>query len=191
MKRLIHRKGTPGFSEDVGRVLAGFIYSNARQTSRNLHDGRDHEAVNDIADKTQGELRDQAMKLADYVNNPVEEAHALRGLLFAQYLGGNDRLGAGEHDAAVPGDDAVPVAVGRHREGRCQPDEGALKVAWAKTTGDAKLDAALKRRWRRASWRRRRCTSSWRRRTGKGGAEGGRRHEVGDAAAKANNALSR
>jgi hypothetical protein len=36
MKRLIQRKGIDGFSEDAGRVLAGFVYSNARQVSTNL-----------------------------------------------------------------------------------------------------------------------------------------------------------
>ncbi|MEI6601190.1 MAG: PLxRFG domain-containing protein, partial [Comamonadaceae bacterium] len=39
MKRLIHRKGTAGYSDDMGRVLAAFVYSNARQTSAALHMG--------------------------------------------------------------------------------------------------------------------------------------------------------
>jgi len=34
-------------------------------------------------------LRDQATRLIDYVKTPQEEAQALRGLLFAQYLGGS------------------------------------------------------------------------------------------------------
>jgi hypothetical protein len=103
-------------------VLAGFIYSNSRQTSRNLHDGEITEVLNDMrADKTHGELFDQAVKLATYVRNPVEEAHELRGLLFAQYIGGSIASAMVNMTAAVPSHDAVPVAVGR-REGRCQPD---------------------------------------------------------------------
>lgn len=46
------------------------------------------EALNAIP-KAQGELKDAAIRLADYVKNPREEAQAVRGLLFAQYLGGS------------------------------------------------------------------------------------------------------
>lgn len=48
MRRLIHRQGIAGYSEDVGRVLASFIYSNARQTSAGLHMGELGEAVTAI-----------------------------------------------------------------------------------------------------------------------------------------------
>lgn len=88
MKRLIERKGIAGFSEDPARVLAGFIYSNARQTSSAIHQGDILESVNDIPQQ-QGELKDAAVKLANYVNNPVEEAAGFRGLLFTQYIGGS------------------------------------------------------------------------------------------------------
>ena len=88
MKRLIHRKGIAGYSEDVGRTLAAFVYSNARQTAAGLHMGEMGEAVNDIP-KVEGELKDAAIELTEYVKNPREEAQALRGLMFAQYLGGS------------------------------------------------------------------------------------------------------
>ena len=88
MRRLIHRKGIAGFSDDVGRVLAAFVYSNARQTAAGLHMGDLGEAVTAIP-KEQGELKDAAVRLAEYVKNPQEEAQAVRGLLFAQYLGGS------------------------------------------------------------------------------------------------------
>ncbi|WP_155496420.1 PLxRFG domain-containing protein, partial [Comamonas testosteroni] len=39
LKRMIHRKGTSGFSEDVGRVVANFVYSNARQAAAGLNVG--------------------------------------------------------------------------------------------------------------------------------------------------------
>jgi N12 class adenine-specific DNA methylase/tRNA1(Val) A37 N6-methylase TrmN6 len=90
MKRLIHRKGIAGFSEDVGRVLAGFVYSNARQTSAALHMGDVDHATRDVTEAhPQGQLADLAVELRDYVKNPQEEAQAVRGLLFAQYLGGS------------------------------------------------------------------------------------------------------
>lgn len=88
LKRLIHRKGVDGYSEDVGRVLASFVYSNARQTAAALHIGDMGEAIAAIP-KGDGELKDAAIELGKYVKEPREEAHALRGLLFAQYLGGS------------------------------------------------------------------------------------------------------
>lgn len=88
MRRLIHRQGIAGYSEDVGRVLASFIYSNSRQTSAGLHMGELGEAITAIP-KQQGELKDAAIQLSEYVKNPQEEAQAVRGLLFAQYLGGS------------------------------------------------------------------------------------------------------
>jgi hypothetical protein len=88
MKRLIQRKGISGFSEDATRVLAGFVYSNARQSSSNMHTGEIANSVNDIP-QGQGEIKDAAMKLMNYVQNPQEEAQAVRGLLFAQYIGGS------------------------------------------------------------------------------------------------------
>jgi hypothetical protein len=46
------------------------------------------EAVENIP-KNKGDVRDEATKLVKYVQDPVEEAHKIRGLLFAQYIGGN------------------------------------------------------------------------------------------------------
>lgn len=88
MKRLIHRKGTAGFSEDAGRVLAGFLTSNARRTAGNLNLKATTAAVEAIP-KEQGELKGYAAELLQYTTNPVEEAAAVRGMLFFQYLGGS------------------------------------------------------------------------------------------------------
>lgn len=88
MKRMIHRKGITGYHEDAGRVLAAFVYSNARQTAAALHMGEITQSVSDIP-QGEGQLKDAAVRLRDYVQNPKEEAQAMRGLLFAQYLGGS------------------------------------------------------------------------------------------------------
>ncbi len=88
LKRLIHRKGIDGYSEDVGRVLASFVYSNARLGSGGLNAGTMESAVEAIP-KEMGELRDVAMGLRSYIQDPQEEGQAVRGLLFAQYLGGS------------------------------------------------------------------------------------------------------
>lgn len=88
LKRLIQRKGIEGYSEDVGRVVANFIYSNARQGAAGLNAGTMDRAINDIP-KEQGELKDLAMGLRSYIRDPQEEGQAVRGMLFAQYLGGS------------------------------------------------------------------------------------------------------
>jgi len=88
LKRLIHRKGIAGYSEDVGRVLASFVYSNARQAAGGLNAGTMDAAINAIP-KDQGELKDVAMGLRSYIQDPQEEGQAVRGFLFAQYLGGS------------------------------------------------------------------------------------------------------
>lgn len=86
MKHMIERKGIAGYSEDAGRVLASFVYSNARQSSTNLNAG---EMIKSASEVQQGDLKDQAIRLVDYVQNPQEEAQTIRGMLFAQYIGGS------------------------------------------------------------------------------------------------------
>lgn len=88
LKRLIHRKGTAGYSQDVGRVVANFVYSNARAGAQGLNAGRMEKAIASIPQQ-QGELRDLAMGLRNYIQDPQEEGQAVRGMLFAQYLGGS------------------------------------------------------------------------------------------------------
>jgi len=141
MKRLIHRKGIAGFSEDAGRVLAGFIYSNARQTSSNLNMKAIDDAVVSI-DKADGQLADAAVKLRDYIKNPVEEAQAFRGLLFAQYLGGS--VASAMVNALQPVGVTFPYLSqfgGIRKAGVRMVD--ASRDALKKQTGDAALDAAI------------------------------------------------
>ncbi len=88
MKRLIHRKLVPGFSDDVTRSLAQFLVSNARLSSSNIHLGDAQRAAQEIP-KEMGDVKDEAGRLVDYVSNPREEASRLRGLLFAHFLGGS------------------------------------------------------------------------------------------------------
>ena len=91
LKRLIHRKGIAGYSEDVGRVLASFVYSNARLAATGLNAGKMEAAINDLntTHKEQGELGKIAAKLRSYIQDPQEEGQVIRGMLFAQYLGGS------------------------------------------------------------------------------------------------------
>lgn len=86
MKRHIHRKGIPGYSEDVPRVLASFVVSAARSIASNYHAAEMLKLAQGIKS---GDVSDYAAKLARYMLDPQEEAQGLRGFLFAQYLGGS------------------------------------------------------------------------------------------------------
>lgn len=88
LKRLIHRQGISGFSQDTQRVLAQFVTSNGRLAARNYHFGDMKKAVMEIP-KIKGDVRNEAAKLVDYLQNPMEEAAPLRGYLFMHFLGGS------------------------------------------------------------------------------------------------------
>ncbi len=86
MKRLIRRKGTAGFSEDVSRVLASFVTGNARMASGTMNMVEAKDAASQI--KT-GDIKDEAVKLIDAVENPAETSAAARGLMFTHFIGGS------------------------------------------------------------------------------------------------------
>lgn len=88
MKELIHRKGTPGFSKDVSRVLASFVTSHARNAS-GLYNIADAKALVQQIPQEQGDVRGEAVDLIEYVTKPGEEAAKLRGFLFFHFLGGS------------------------------------------------------------------------------------------------------
>jgi hypothetical protein len=101
------------------------------------------QAVADIP-KGQGELKDHAVRLHEYVKNPQEEAQAFRGLLFAQYIGGS--VASAIINTTQPFAVTMPwlsqfggAASAAKQMGR------AAKDAIKKDTGDKALDAALKR----------------------------------------------
>jgi hypothetical protein len=88
MKRLIHRKKMPGFAKDTQRILASFLTSNARAASKNYHLGELVDAIAAIP-KTKGDVIDESVELYNYVQNPSAKGAAIRGLMFAWYLGGS------------------------------------------------------------------------------------------------------
>lgn len=189
MKRLIERKGIAGFSEEVGRVLAGFVYSNARQTASNLHMGEMKDAAGAIP-KGSGELKDAAVRLVDYVSTPQEEGQAVRGLLFAQYLGGSIASAAVNLTQSVSMTfpylsqyGGTVKAAGRMRQ--------AVADALKRNTGDAELDAALKAAEARGTVAPQEVHQLMAQAQGKGSLRSGDGSRASNAAAQANNALSR
>jgi N12 class adenine-specific DNA methylase/adenine-specific DNA methylase len=142
MKRLIQRKGIAGFSEDSGRVLAGFLYSNSKLTAMNAHMGELNSAIEAIP-KHQGELKDAAVKLAEHIKNPQGGGSALGGLMFAQYLGGS--VASAMVNLTQPFTMAFPYLSQYGGVGKSAARMlDAVRLAGKKTTGDAKLDAAMK-----------------------------------------------
>jgi N12 class adenine-specific DNA methylase len=153
MKRLIERKGIAGYSEDAGRVLAGFVYSNARQAAKNLHFGAISEAVQKIQEtKGEGQLMDAAVSLQQYITNPVEEAQKVKGLLFAQFLGGSLAAGMVNLSQSVMVTFPYLSQFGGVAKSAAQMKAAvsdALKwetsAEGKATTGDKVLDAAIKK----------------------------------------------
>jgi len=88
LKQLLHRKGIAGYNEDLPRVLASFITSSARLTSRNYHYAQMNKLVTAIPQE-EGDVRTEAAQLVKYVQSPVEEAPKLRALLFVNFIGGS------------------------------------------------------------------------------------------------------
>lgn len=85
MKRMLHRKGTAGYSEDGYRILADFIMTTSRGTAAAYN----FPEMMDAVKQTHGDVRDHAQRLFDYLKDPVEEAHKLRGYMFFHFLGGS------------------------------------------------------------------------------------------------------
>lgn len=88
-KRMLERKGIAGFSEEVTRVLASFITSNARQSAMNMNGGEINAAMASKELAERGDVQREAQKLHEYLSNPQEEAQRLRGFMFIHFIGGS------------------------------------------------------------------------------------------------------
>lgn len=189
LKRLIQRKGIAGFSEDAGRVLAGFVYSNARKTSANLNLKAVDEAVTEIP-QGQGQLKDAASRLAEYVKNPQEEAQAIRGLLFTQYLGGS--VASAMVNTTQPFVVTFPYlsqfgGVAKSASQMTRATKDALKDK----TGDKALDDALALAEKQGIVAPQEVFQLMGQAQGRSALKSGDGTRAGDAAAKASNALSK
>ena len=187
MKRLIHRKGIDGFSEDAGRVLAGFVVSNARQTATNLHASEIAQSVSSIKD---GDVKDAAIRMMEHVQNPREEAQALRGLMFANFIGGS--LASAAVNLTQPFTMTLPYLSqfdGAAGAGRRMVD--ALKLASRGITGDDDLKTALKQAEDDGVVSPQEIFQLMGQAQGKGALMSGDGTKMGDARAKANNALAK
>lgn len=183
MKRLIERKGIDGFSEDAGRVLAGFVYSNARQISTNLHAGEIGKAAADVKD---GDVKDASIRLMEYIQNPQEEAQALRGLLFTQFIGGS--IASALVNMTQPFTMTAPyLAQFDGVTGASKRMADAMKLVTKGVRNDADLQDALKRAEDLGIVSPQEVHQLMAQARGRGSLITGDGTKVGDAAAKANN----
>lgn len=89
-KRLIHRKGTPGFDTDLERVLSSFLTSQARFAAQMYNRADVGAALRELADdKARGDVLDEAVRLTEYMNNPADPFAGVKSLLFGWFLGGS------------------------------------------------------------------------------------------------------
>lgn len=93
LKRQLERKGTPGFSTDVSRVLSNFITSNARHAAQQFYMQAINNAVKYIP-KEKGDVQKEAQKLRNFVIDPKDAGAIGSSLMFAWFLGGSPAAAA-------------------------------------------------------------------------------------------------
>ena len=189
MKRMMERKGVEGFSEDAGRVLAGFVMSNARQISTNLHAGEIGRSVMAI-DQRDGDIRDAAVKLMEYVQDPRENAQAIKALLFTTMIGGS--VASALVNATQTVTMTLPYLsqfVGGAKATKAMGE--AYKMAARGVRNDSDLAAALKRAEDEGIVSPQEVHQLMAQARGQGSLKSGDGTKVGDASAKLNNAMAK
>jgi len=83
LKRLIHRKKVPGYSEDLPRVLSSFVMSNARFSGRSLYNGEIENSIQNIKD---GHLQNEAQNVFENMENAKEEFAGTRSSMFHWFM---------------------------------------------------------------------------------------------------------
>lgn len=87
MKRLLERKNTPGWSEDIQRVLSNFITSNARYASQKLFMREIRETAHFME---QGDAQTEAKRLiTDVLQSTDDSGSGVSTAAFTWFIGGN------------------------------------------------------------------------------------------------------
>lgn len=88
LKRKLERKGTPGYNDDLSRVLSNFITSNARFAAQRYYLRDLNDSIKSIP-KEKGDVKDEAIQLKQFIINPSDPAAPLSTVMFAWFLGGS------------------------------------------------------------------------------------------------------
>lgn len=83
LKRMIHRKKVPGYSEDMPRVVSAFVMSNARHSGRMLYNGEIENSIQKIKD---GDLQGEAQNVFKNMEDPQEEYAGIRNTMFHWFM---------------------------------------------------------------------------------------------------------
>src|SRR5574337_156390 len=87
LRRMVHRSGVAGYSDDLPRVLASFITSNGKQAGYAYH-------LADMQEMLQnpdmpGDVQEEAQSLLETIQEPNEKGANMRGLMAGWYLLGS------------------------------------------------------------------------------------------------------
>lgn len=88
LKRRLERKGTAGYSEDLPRVLSNFITSNGRFAAQRFYLRDLNNAIKYIPQE-KGDVKDEAMRLKQFVMQPDDKGASISSVMFAWFLGGS------------------------------------------------------------------------------------------------------
>ncbi|HHX4894655.1 TPA: PLxRFG domain-containing protein [Acinetobacter baumannii] len=84
LKRLLKRQGIDGFDQDIKRVLASFVMSNARYSANQTYNPAIDESITNIQDPA---YQEDAIRLRDYSLDTQEELAAVKNFAFVWYMG--------------------------------------------------------------------------------------------------------
>lgn len=84
LKRLLKRQGIDGFDNDLKRVLASFVMSNARYSANQSYNPAIDESITNIEDPA---FQEDAIRLRDYSLDTQEELAAVKNFAFVWYMG--------------------------------------------------------------------------------------------------------
>lgn len=88
-KHRIHRKGTPGFSRDIARVMANYGWSSANFLAKMRWMPKMESFVRGIDAHRMPDVKAHLERQIKYVRNPGEEFQAFKSATFAIYMGLN------------------------------------------------------------------------------------------------------
>lgn len=87
LRRMVHRKGYQGFSDDLPRVLASFITSNGKAAGYAYHLADMQQMMQD--ESMPGDVHREARELLETITQPTEKGANVRGVMASWYLLGS------------------------------------------------------------------------------------------------------
>ncbi len=151
LKRRLERMGVEGYTQDMPRVLANFITSNARHAAKQYYMRDLNNAIKYIP-KEKGDVRDEAIALREFALNSKDPGSVTSSIAFFWFLGGSVSSAAvnmtqpimmtlpylsqyGPTKATAAMTKALPIALGK------QEMDVELKAAMRRASQEGVVDA--------------------------------------------------